>query len=46
MRAPPIQKATLRNWPGTNVKGSRTPFDTGRRRMVFTLAVSGTMLPT
>ena len=44
--APPIQNATLRNWPGVNVKGRNGSLDEGSRRKVFTPGVSMTMLPT
>ena len=44
--APPIENATLRNWPGTNVKGRKRSLEGGRRRNVFTLGVSVTMFPT
>ena len=43
--APPIPNATLRNWPGTKVKGSGLP-PGERRRNVFTDGVSLTMLST
>jgi len=44
--APPIANATLRNCPGTNVKGSRPSPDEETRRIVFTVGVSVTILPT
>ena len=44
--APPIQNATLRNWPGTNVNGRKPSFDEDTRRNVFTLGVSATILAT
>ena len=45
IRAPPTLNATLRNWPGTNVK-ARGPSPTEARRNVLTAGVSSTMRAT
>ena len=46
IRAPPMENATLRNWPGTKVNGIGPSPELGNRRNVFTLGVSVRMVPT